>query len=232
MKYCVYCGHQVDKNAKECPYCFEDISEEETEKMYHSNIECIKCGSKNVDYEIKRKNRRKIVYEEQIYTCKDCGKQFKDKNRLGYSFNNNPQIILNGAQKKLIKWIFIFIIAGTISYIIINNRKVEEDNWVKMDCTGLPTMTFKQIKEGAPYDDEKYKGNSYIFTTTIQEIKNNEIITPIEPDDYTGSYIKVNKSELEKLSFYKEGDTITFCGTVKKISMYHKVYVENATIIK
>ena len=65
------------------------------------------------------------MYEEQIYTCKDCGKQFKDKNRLGYSFNNNPQIILNGAQKKLIKWIFIFIIAGTISYTIINNRKVE-----------------------------------------------------------------------------------------------------------
>lgn len=232
MKYCVYCGHQVDKIAKKCPYCFEDISEEKTEKLYHSNIECIECNSTNVDYTIKRRNKNRIIFEEQIYTCKECGKQFRDKNRLGYSFNNNPQIILSNNQKKVLKWFFIIIIAFGIYFSIMNNRKNEEDNWVKLDCTGMQTMTFKQIKEGAPYDDEKYKGNSYIFTTTIQEIKNNEIITPIEEGDYTGSYIKVNKAELEKLANYNAGDKITFCGTVRKISMYHKVYVDNATIIQ
>jgi len=232
MKYCVYCGHQVDKSAKKCPYCFEDISEEKTEKLYHSNIECIKCNSTNVDYNIKRRNKNKIIFEEQIYTCKECGKQFRDKNRLGYSFNNNPQIILSNNQKQVLKWVFIIIIAFGIYFSIMNNRKNEEANWVKLDCAGMQTMTFKQIKEGAPYDDEKYKGNSYIFTTTIQEIKNNEIITPIEEGDYTGSYIKVNKAELEKLANYNAGDKITFCGTVRKISMYHKVYVDNATIIQ
>ena len=117
-------------------------------------------------------------------------------------------------------------------FSIMNNKKTEEENWVKLDCTGMQTITFKQIKDGAPYDDDKYKGNSYIFTTTIQEIKGNEIITPIEEGDYSGSYIKVNKEELETLSNYKTGDKITFCGTVRKISMYHKVYVDNATIIK
>lgn len=232
MKYCVYCGHQVDKNTKECPYCYEDISEETTEKLYHSNIECIKCNSTNVDYTIKRRNRNKIVYEEQIYTCKECGKQFRDKNRLGYSFSNSPQIILNGTQQKILKWLIIIAIACGMYFSIMNNKKTEEENWVKLDCTGMQTITFKQIKDGAPYDDDKYKGNSYIFTTTIQEIKGNEIITPIEEGDYSGSYIKVNKEELETLSNYKTGDKITFCGTVRKISMYHKVYVDNATIIK
>lgn len=232
MKYCPYCGYKVNKDEKECPNCYEDISDESNEKLYHASVECIKCGSKNVDYKIAKINKHKIVFEEQIYTCKECGKQFKDKNRLGYSFNNNPQIILSVTQKKIIKWLFIILIAAIISFTIIHNKKVKEDNWVRMDCTGLKKMSLKKIKEDAPTGNDKYKGNSYIFTTTIEKINNNEIITPIEKGDYSGSYIKFNKEEVYKLERYKRGDTITFCGTVKKISMYHKVYVENATIIK
>ncbi len=231
MWHCVYCGHSIDTKCKVCPYCGKDVTDEATNKMFHANVKCIKCGSTNVDYKIIEKNRGDVVFEDEEYTCQDCGKKFTDWNRLGSSFNNSPQIILNSAEKKLAKWL---VIIGIVLFIIINKnvkRYNEENNWPLMDCSGLQVMSFKQIKEGAPYDDEKYKGNSYIFTTTIQEINGNEIVTPIEEGDYTGSYIKVNKAEREKLATYKEGDVITFCGTVRKISMYHKVYVDNATII-
>ena len=231
MKYCVFCGHQIDKNKERCPYCLEDISEETIQKMYKSNITCIKCGSEKVNYRIQRKNKHRIVFEEQIYTCDECGKRFKDKDRLGKSFSNKSQIILSEVETKLITWMLSIIIVITIIAVRVYKKSEAEANWVKMECTGLPVMTFKQIKEGSPYEDEKYKGNSYIFTTTIEEIRNNQIVTPIEPGDYTGSYIKVNKEEIEKLKRYNVGDTITFCGTVKKISLYNKVYVENATII-
>jgi hypothetical protein len=231
MKYCVYCGHEIELKTTSCPYCHKDVSDNATTKVYHSNIKCIKCGSKDVNYEINTYKRDNIICEEEVYTCKNCGKKFNDKNRLGPSFNNNFQIILDNLSKKIIKWCIIIFI---VSFVIINNiitTQKEEDSWVKIDCSGLPNMTFKEIKEGAPYSDDKYIGNNYIFTTTIREINGREIVTPIEEGDYTGSYITINKEELEKLANYKIGDTIKFCGTVKKISMYHKVYVKNATII-
>lgn len=231
MRYCVFCGHQVDINEDTCPFCFEDISEGTTEKLYHANINCINCNSDNVEYSIKRKNKHGIVYEEEVYTCKECGKVFNDKNRLGGSFNNSPQIILSKGQKKLATFSFIVLTIVVIVALYNHNKIVEENSWIKLDCAGMKTMTFKKIKDGAPYDDDKYIGNSYIFQTTIEKIDNNEITTPIEKGDYSGSYIKVNREELKKLSTYKKGDTIKFCGTVKKISTYHKVYVENATII-
>lgn len=232
MKYCIYCGHEINIQDNKCPFCGEDISDNTTNKIYHSNIKCIKCGSSNVDYEIKKINKNNIIYEEETYNCNECGKKFTDKDRLGPSFNNFFQITFGKENKNIIKWcIVILIVILSVVYIEFDIKR-EEDSWVKMDCTGLPTITFKEIKEGAPYSDDKFIGNSYIFTTTIKEINNREIVTPIEEDDYTGSYITVNKEELQKLSKYKEGDSINFCGTVKDISLYHKVYVKNATIIE
>lgn len=69
MKYCVYCGHEIEVKDKFCPYCNKDVSDEATEKVYHSNIKCIKCGSKNVDYKINIFNKGNISCEEEIYTC-------------------------------------------------------------------------------------------------------------------------------------------------------------------
>jgi hypothetical protein len=37
---------------------------------------------------------------------------------------------------------------------------------------------------------------------------------------------------MERLKNYSEGSIITIAGTVTDISMYHKVYVKNATIVE
>lgn len=231
MKYCMHCGMEIDAEDKICPFCSKNVSEEATEKIVKSNLECVKCHSKNVEYRIIKRQKRDIDFEEEQYTCKDCGRQFTDNNRLGPSFNNSPQIILNNAEKKLLKWIFIIVVVCIVVFNYTSNKSKEENSWTHYDCSGLPQMTFKQIKDGAPYDDEKYKNNSYIFTTTIKEINGREVVTPIEDGDYSGSYIYFNNEDAEKLKNYKEGDRITFCGKVTKISMYHKVYVKNASLI-
>ncbi len=231
MKYCIHCGREIGLETTICPYCSKETSENDNNKVYNSNIKCINCDSTNVNYKIKKSIKKDIIHEKSIYICADCNEEFSDDDRIGPSFNNKPQLILSNGTKKIIKWLVIFGITALIVFNHMRNTKLEEDSWQKLDCSGLPTMTFKEIKEGAPYSDDKYIDNSYIFTTTIQEINGNEIITPIEEGDYSGSYITINKEEKEKLSNYKIGDKIKFCGTVKKISMYHKVYVKNATII-
>ena len=103
MKYCVYCGHEIGLNTTKCPYCDKDVSDDSTKEAYHSNIKCIKCKSTDVDYKIVRSQKKDIIYEEEVYVCKKCGKKFKDKNRLGSSFSNNPQIILSDFQQKVIR---------------------------------------------------------------------------------------------------------------------------------
>lgn len=231
MRFCVHCGKQINEKENKCSFCSNDVSENYESIIIKSNIECIKCHSKNIESKIVKKIETGITKEDELYICKDCGKQFTDKSRLGSSFNNNPQIILNSLEKRILKWIIIIIIAIIIISNNLSNKINEENSWIHYDCSGVPEMTFKQIKEGAPNDDNKYKGNTYTFTTTIEEISGRKVITPIEEGDYTGSYIYFNNEDKEKLKNYKPGDTITFCGTVTKISMYHKVYVNNASLI-
>ena len=71
------------------------------------------------------------------------------------------------------------------------NTIKEEKNWTRIDYSGLATITFKEIKEDANKNIDiarnKYINQTYIFTTTILEINGNEIITPIEENDYSGS---------------------------------------------
>ncbi len=235
MKYCIYCGHEVEPGTKRCPFCEKDISDESVSNFHHSNVKCINCNSKNVDYEIITFIKDDMVCEEQRYTCKNCGRKFNDKNRLGASFNNNPQIILSNVQKKIVKWCLILLIACVFISNSIEkkeNQKKEENNWIKLDCTGLKQMTFGQIKKDSQDNYNNYIGNSYIFTTTILEIDNNKILTPVEIDDYSGSVIKFNKTEIQKLSNFKKGDKITFCGTINEITSYHEVHVINSTIIE
>lgn len=238
MWHCVYCGHKIDPKSKRCPYCERDVTDEATNKLFHANVKCIKCGSTNVDYQIIEKNKRDIFFEDEEYICQDCGKKFNDSDRLGSSFNNSPQIILNSSEKKAVKWFLIILITAVIIISKNVNRINEVNNWVKMDCSGLPTMSFSQIQsEAEDYSidldktREKYVNNSYIFTVHIYEISDGKI-TNHDEGNHTYSYINVNKEDIEKLSKYKQGDTIKVCGTVKKISWYWKmVTVDNATIV-
>lgn len=236
MRYCIYCGLEVNETDKICPNCGENISEEETKKLIQSNVECIKCHSKNVSCHIDKRKRNNIVFENESYICNDCGRKFTNRERLGRSFSNTFQLILSSGEKKLIKWLIIICI---ICFFIIQNGikiNTEQNSWTRIDYSNLSTITFKEIKEEANTNldnaKKKYINNSYIFTTTIKEINGREIVTPIEDGDYSGSYIYVNNEDMEKLTNYKEGDTITIAGTVYKISLYHKVYVQNATIIE
>lgn len=236
MRYCIYCGLEINENDKICPNCGENISEDETNKLIKSNVECIKCHSKDVTYHIDKKRKDNIVFEDESFTCNECGKRFTNKNRLGHSFSNNFQLILSNNEKNFIKWLAIIFIIGFLIFQHALKISNEQNSWTRIDYSQLSTITFKEIKKEANTDLDKarnkYVNNSYIFTTTIQEINGREIITPIEDDDYSGSYIYVNNEDIEKLKNYKEGDTITIAGTISKISLYHKVYVQNATIIE
>ena len=236
MRYCIYCGSEVNEIDEICPHCGENISEKETNKLIQSNVECIKCHSKNVTCQINKKKRNNIVFENESYVCNECGRKFTNRERLGHSFSNRFQLLLSSGEKKLLKWLLIICI---IAFFVIQHGiqvNNEQNSWTRIDYSGLPTMTFKEIKEEANKSPDsakkKYVNNTYIFTTTIKEINGREIVTPIEDGDYSGSYIYVNNEDMEKLKNYKEGDTITIAGTVTKISLYHKVYVKNATIVE
>ena len=159
MKYCVYCGNKVDEKNDICPYCKRSIAEEKTNCIPHVNIKCVKCGSSNINYQIKEKNIDDVTFEDIEYTCQDCKKKFNDFDRLGPSFNNKYQLIFSRAEKKAIKWLIIFIVAIVIIAYKSISRIYEETNWELMDCSGLPKMSFIQIKEGAPDNDYKYKEN-------------------------------------------------------------------------
>ena len=112
----------------------------------------------------------------------------------------------------------------------------EENSWTRIDYNGLPTMSFRQIKQEASKNifeaRERYINNVYIFTGTIESINGREIIISGENGDYTDSYIYINNEDMEKLEKYKPGDSITIAGTVTKISVYYKVYVKKATIVE
>ena len=237
MKYCVYCGHQADKNAKECPYCFEDISDENTEKLFHANVECIKCKSRNVEYSILKMNKRRIVYEEQLYTCKECGKQFKDKNRLGYSFNNNPQLILGSGIQKIFKYIFIFTFAFIFVHFFWNSSPEQTSYDYVQDCTGLQKVKLADIYHA--YNDNKdaaiemYTDKPFIFEGKIFRIDSDKTMLQIDSEEISPD-VFVNKEEQSKLDKYKAGDTIRVCGIVKskKTLIAVPIFVENATIIE
>ena len=200
----------------------------ENDGYIYANTKCIKCDSNNVYYNIND--------EKDYYICHDCGAEFNDNKRLGKSFSNAFQLSLTGKALKVA--IFLIVFLAVIGFFVPRyiRQKIAEDNVEKMSCVGLSTMSFSQIKKDANNNLEKarkkYVDNSYTFTAVIERIDGREIVTPIEKGDYSGSYITVNKTELERLSKYKRGDKITICGTVKEISLYHKVYVKNATIIK
>ena len=193
-----------------------------------ANIKCIKCDSNDVYYN--------ITEEKDNYICHSCGAEFNDNKRLGKSFSNAFQLSLTGKYFKVAIWLIIFL--AVIGYFVPRyiREKEAEDNAERISCTGLQHMTFGEIKKAANNNLEKarkkYVGNSYIFTAQIEKIDGREIVTPIESGDYSGSYITVNKAYKDDLKSYKKGDRVVVCGTVKEISLYHKVYVKNATIIK
>ena len=240
MKYCFYCGKQVSQNAEECPHCFENISNSEENKKYHAFVECIKCGSNNVEYNLIKKNKGGIVYEEQVYTCNECGKQFRDRNRLGKSFNNTPQIILGDNLKAIIKWI---IIIGIIIYFMVKcdifgkiASSVPTAYDYIQDCNGLQTVQlvdiYKEYQENENTATEKYIGKAFIFEGKIFRIDSDKTMLQID-SDYISPEIYVNKNEQTKLDKYNSGDTIRVCGIVKskKTLVSVPIFVENATII-
>ena len=60
----------------------------------------------------------------------------------------------------------------------------------------------------------------------------NYLISAYSVNPYKGSEVSIGRNwVLQYEKNYKEGDRITFCGKVTKISMYHKLYVKNASLI-
>ena len=237
MKYCIFCGHEIDNNITECQYCSSNVSEDNINKVYHSQIKCIKCNSTNVDYKIEKINIDDMTVEQEIYTCNNCGKTFKEKNRLGKSINNVPLIAIDGRKKNI--YTIILIIILTIVFVNIHNsNKIKEENsWLKMSCNGLTTIQFSKIQEEAESNLDKarkdYIGKSFIFDVNIFSIKDREITNSDPLSNHAYSYINVNKEEETKISYFKQGDKIKICGTIDKISWYTKsITINNATILE
>ena len=241
MKYCVYCGHEIDLETNKCPYCYKDVSDNATIKVYHSNIKCIKCGSDNGDYEINAFNRGNIMCEEEIYTCKDCGRKFSDRNRLGSSFNNNFQIILGDNFKKIIKYLLTF---GIVLFILIKLNffsAIFDSGPTTYDyvqnCNGLQTIKLADIYHAYNNDKdtatEMYADKPFIFEGKIFRIDSDKTMLQIDSEEISPD-IYVNKAEQYKLEKYKAGDTIRVCGIIKtkKTLIAVPIFVENATIIE
>lgn len=240
MKYCFYCGKQVDKDETVCPFCHENISILDEKKKFHAFVDCIKCGSKNVEYSISMKNKNGIVHEEQTYRCKDCNKEFKDKNRLGHSFSNRNQIVLGDNLVKIIK--FLLIIAIVIFLCIkcdiagrfkANTPKVYD---YVLDCKGLPKAEliniYNEYKADKKTAKEKYHKKAFIFEGKIFDIHKEDGEFQLE-SDFISPTIYFNKDEKYKLQNFNDGDTIKICGIVKfkKTLISVPLHVENATVI-
>lgn len=237
----MYCGKEVDTEDKVCPFCSKNISEEASERMFKSNVECIKCHSPNVEYIIVKKQKNDICFEEEQYTCKDCRSQFTDKNRLGPSFNNSPQIMFNSVEKKLMKWILIIIV---VVIMIINYKgeqikKVEEaKNWEKISCNGLPNASsdriYDMVQENKSSATEQYLNKNFIFSGTIYGIYLDDDMPNIRIEEkVTSPTYYLNIAEIDKARKYTKGDKITVCGTITKMGgMYSVIQVENVTIIE
>ena len=240
MKYCFYCGKQVDKEASICPHCHEDISYLEEKKKYTAFVDCIKCGSKNVEYSISIKNKNGIVHEEQVYRCKDCNKEFKDRNRLGRSFSNRKQIVLGDNLVNIIKFIlivcviiFICVKCDVVGRFKANTPKVYD---YVQDCSGLQKAElieiyheYKKDKKGAK---EKYENRAFIFEGSIFRIDIDDGLIQLDSENISPE-IYFNKSETPKLSDYNPKDMIKICGIVrfKKTLIAVPLMVENATVI-
>ena len=208
-------------------------------KMIRDNIECIKCHSKGVQCDINRKNKDGILFEEEQYTCLNCGKKFTDKNRLGASFNNIPQIILNDVEKKILKWIIIVIVIVLIFMWgkSLRIQKVEKaKNWQRIECNGLPVASSdninKMVGNNKSLTKEQYLNKNFIFSGTIYGIYLDEDMPYIRIEDsYTSPSYYLNFSEVEKARRYNTGDRITVCGTITDIGgLYSTIKVENVTI--
>ena len=89
MKYCMHCGMEIDAEDKICPFCSKNVSEEATEKMVKSNVECVKCHSKNVEYRIIKSFTVQSDIPERFYVAAE--------------FTINEQYFM---KKKLIKVVY------------------------------------------------------------------------------------------------------------------------------
>lgn len=213
MKYCVFCGREIDIESERCPYCHEDISDDVTSKVYHSNIRCIKCNSKNVDYKIERKEKHEIFYEEEVYTCKECGKVFTDKNRLGPSFSNSFHITIGRGTQKFLYILIVFgIVFGILysnhlkgqknengtyyPYSIVDNVETTKDMFAIGEELYCENKTFVVNKVSYPKKvDGKSPSSGNKFITIEFTIKN----TAKEPKLYNAGDIELKLSNGEKI---------------------------------
>ena len=216
MKYCVYCGHEINIQDNKCPFCGEDVSDKATNKIYHSNIKCIKCGSNNVDYEIKRINKNNIIYEEEAYSCKECGKKFTDKDRLGPSHNNSFQININVGRrtKKFLTFLMIIgIIVGTWYYYHLKGLKNENGTYYPYSIVDNVETTKDIFKVGEELfcENKSFIVNSVNYPKTIAgktPNDGNKFITinftirntSDEPKLYTASDLEILLSNGNKVS--------------------------------
>ena len=82
--------------------------------------------------------------------------------------------------------------------------------------------------------NEKYLNKSFIFEANLYSKGLSSKVEPyiqVEMGDQH-PWVYINPSEKEKLSNYKEGDKVKFCGIVVEKSFGDSVRIENATIIK
>ncbi len=237
LKHCAFCGAGISLNSDHCPHCGREILDEEINK-YHSNvIECIYCGAKGVSYKIVKKDEKEYSFEEEIYTCEKCGKSFKDKDRLGPSFNNSPRIILSSGMAKMVKYLFAFAFAYIFVHFFWNSSPKQTSYDYVQDCNGLQEVRLVDIynsyKDNKDAAIEMYVDKPFIFEGKIFRIDSDKGMLQVDSENISPE-IYINKAEQSKLDKYKAGDTIRVCGIVKtkKTIIAVPIFVENGTIVE
>ena len=222
MKYCVYCGHEIGLESNNCPFCGKDVSEQATSKVYHSNIKCIKCGSNNVTYEIKSSNKGGTTYEEEYYTCGDCGRIFTDKNRLGPSFSNSLHLnitIGSGTRKLLYFLLIVCIVVGVWYYNHLKGLKNENGTYYPYSIVDNVETTKDIFKIG----EELYCENKSFVVHNVSYPKSVNGKTPNTGNKFISiSFTVRNNSKEPKL--YGASDLEILLSNNEKISS--RVYTE------
>ena len=237
MKYCVYCGYEMPENETICPFCNKE-NKKEKENIYKANIECIKCHSKNVEYQIHTITKKNILFEDKVYNCKDCNKHFRDKNRLGPSFNNYA-IAISPKLSEFLTFIIIFFVVFSLMYNNLSSSKETVlDSQSTINCIGLteinPDIIYNLAQEDKEKAKELYLNKSYIFTGTVfsTNLDRDEPYVQIQKENgIVSPRVYLSKEESIKLNGYKYNDPITICGTITKINSFiNPVQIENGTL--
>lgn len=137
-------------------------------RRYSKN--CVYCGSEDINYNLNTINKKDIIFEEKIYSCQNCGKYFRDKDRLGPSFSNGPLIIIGNGTRKIIKWlIMIAFVVIVLHYYHLKSLKNENGTYYPYSIVGdvETTKEIFQVGEELYCDKKALTVNSVKYSNSV-----------------------------------------------------------------